>query len=80
MATIAYNLSKPIAVIFDAVDNQGKLGELVGKPYTPSQIVDLDFLVISNYPIFRDNVRRWIFHPPIDPTYSKLVAFFKNST
>ena len=60
VATMVYNLSEPITVIFDAIDNQGKLGELVGKPYTLSQIVDLAFLVISNYSFFRDDVRRWL--------------------
>ena len=49
---MAYNLTKPITIIFDAVDNQCKLGELARQLYNPSQIVDLAFLVISNYPIF----------------------------
>ena len=74
---MTYNLTEPITVIFDAVDNQRELGELTGKHYTPSQIADLSFLVISNYPIFRDNVRIWLRRPPADQTYPDPVTFFQ---
>ena len=57
---MACGLNKPIMVIFGALNNQCNLGKAAGKPYTPSQMVDLAFLIISNYPIFRDNARRWI--------------------
>ena len=77
MATMAYNLTKPITVIFDAVDYQRELGELFSKPYTLSQIVDLVFLVISDYPIFRENARRLLRQPSIDQTYLDLVVFFQ---
>ena len=77
---MAYNLSEPIMVIFDAFNDQHELGELDGKLYTPSQIEDLAFLVISNYPIFRDNVRRWLRRPPENQTYLDLVAFVKMFT
>ena len=30
------DLTEPITVIFDTVDNQHKLEKLAGKPYTPS--------------------------------------------
>ena len=50
---MAYNLTKPIMVIFDAVDDQRKLGESADKLYTPPKIMDLVFLVISNYPFFK---------------------------
>ena len=58
VATMVYVLSKPITVIFDTDDKQRELGELAGKSYTSLHIVDLALLVISNYPIFRDDVRR----------------------
>ena len=49
---MVYGMTNPIMVICDIVDKHRELGELAGEPYTPSQIVDLVFLVISNYPTF----------------------------
>ena len=72
---MVYNLTNSITVICDVIDNQRELGELFGKTYTPSQTVDLAFLVISNYLIFRDYVRRWICQQPVDQTYPNLVVF-----
>ena len=74
---MVYDMTKPTTVIFDMVDNQCKLEELAGKYYTPSQILDLAFLAISNYSSFRDNVRRWLCHPPTDQTYPDIVSFFQ---
>ena len=74
---MAYNLSEPIMIIFDAVNDQYKLRDLVSKPYTPSQFVDFAFLVISNHQIFRGGVRGWLRRLPIDQIYPDLVAFFQ---
>ena len=53
---MSYGMTKPSTVIFDAVDNHRELGELAGKHSILSQIVNLTFLVISDYPIFCDYV------------------------
>ena len=73
VVTMTYDMTKPIMVIFDAVNDQRELGELTGKSYTPSQIVYLTFLVVSNYPISSNNMRRWLIkHTPISsPSSSK---------
>ena len=80
VSTMTYNLIKPITVFFDEVINQRKLGELAKKSCTPSQIMDLNFRVISNYPIYRDNERRWLRQPPVDQKYPDLIDFFKRFT
>ena len=38
---MVYNVTNPVAVIFDRVNGQLKLGELDGKPYTPHKLWDL---------------------------------------
>ena len=43
-----------------------EIAELAGRPYSPIQIVDLEYIVIAKHPIFRSDVRRWIHHLPDD--------------
>ena len=79
VATTAYDLAKPITVIFDVVNDQRELGELARKSHTPSQIMDLALLEISNYLIFRDNVSRWL-HLPYIPNISRTLLHFSRSS
>ena len=47
-----YSIDEPIDVIFSAVEDLLEIGELAGRPYSPQQIVDLGFLIISKQRIF----------------------------
>ena len=49
VATMAYNISKPVDVIFSAVEDLRKIVELASRPYTDLQIVDLGHIVIGNH-------------------------------
>ena len=43
---MAYDLTGPVDVIFDTVDDIRELAELSGKPYSPEQMVDLGYIIV----------------------------------
>jgi len=59
-----YNIVKPINAIFNTTDDLREISELVGRMYTPQQMVNLGYIMISSLPIFHSDVRRCFRHDP----------------
>ena len=76
VATMSYDLDKPIDAIFNAVDDLREIAELALKPYTNQQMVDLGYIVVSRLPVFRSDVRRWLRRDPADQTWTNFVDTF----
>ena len=53
-----YKIEEPIDIIFDAIEDLIEIGELVGHPYSPEQVNDLRFIIVSKNRIFRGNIRK----------------------
>ena len=66
VATMPYDIVEPIDTIFDAVDDLREIAELANRPYTATQMVDLGYIVVSQLPLFRSDVRRWLRKDPAD--------------
>ena len=42
-----YTIDEPISVICDAVEDLVEISELAGRPYSPDQIVDIGYIILS---------------------------------
>ena len=61
--TKTYNINEPIDSIFNKIECSAKLGELSGKPFTESQLIDFDFIIINKCRAFRSNICDWMRRP-----------------
>ena len=54
---MTYDLIDPTDVIFNAVDDLREVVEFSGNPYSPEQMVDLGYIIVSNNILFRSDLR-----------------------
>ena len=47
-----YQIQELIAIIFDAIEDLAEIRELAGRFYSPDQIVDIGYIVLSKNRIF----------------------------
>ena len=59
-AEMSYDLGDPVEIVFNAVDDLRKIEELAGNLYTPMQMVDLGYIIISNNSLLCSDLRHWI--------------------
>ena len=69
VASMLQNIDEPIDIIFLAIDNICEIAEMVGKPYTPEQLFDMGYIVISAQSVFRSDLCQWIRRPPTNQTW-----------
>jgi len=53
-----YKLTKPTNVIFSAIEDLQELAELPGRYFTPQQINDCGYMIVSKHRIFRSDIRK----------------------
>ena len=63
---LTYDTSIPIDGIFNSIEDLQELAELSGVPYTPSQIVNLGFIIMNSHRMLRSDVRNWIRKPAVE--------------
>ena len=61
-----YKLEEPINIIFDAVEDLVEIEELAGRLYTPEQVIDLGYIILSKTRIFRGGICKWSRKPVND--------------
>ena len=71
-----YQIQEPIAIIFDAIKDLDKIGELAGRPYSPDQVVNIEYIVLSKNRIFRSNKRKWTRRPETEKTWPNMKQDF----
>ena len=72
---MTYLIEVAIDIIFSAIEDLVKIGELAGHPFSPVQIIDLGFIVIMKHQIFRIDIKKWIRRPIVEQTWVN----FKNN-
>ena len=77
---MVYDISEPIDLIFNAVDDLREIAELATRPYTDIQMVDLGYMVLARQPIFRSDIRRWLRRDPADQTWADFQTFSPTPT
>ena len=76
---MVYDISEPIDMIFNAMDDLTEIVELATRPYTDIQMVDFGDMVLARQPIFRSDIRRWLRRDPADQTWANFQTFFTNA-
>ena len=51
-----YQLEEQMDVIFPAVGYLQELAELTDRPFTPQQIIDIGYFIVSKHRIFRSDI------------------------
>ena len=73
---LTYDTSIPIDGIFNSIEDLQELAELSGVPYTPSQIVNLGFIIMNSHRMLRSDVRKWIRKPAVEKTWAAFKLHF----
>ena len=73
---LTYDTRTPIDGIFNAIEDLQELAELSDVPYTPSQIVNLGFIIMNSHRMLRSDVRKWIRKPAVDKTWANFKLHF----
>ena len=71
-----YTTDEPISIIFDAVEDLVEIAELVGRPYSPDQIVNIGYIILSKNRIFISDIREWTRRPEDEKTRPNLILSF----
>ena len=74
--TIQYDTRVPIDTIFNAIEDLQELAMLSMTPYSPSQIINMGFIIMNNHRLLRSDVRKWIRKPDADKTWSAFKIHF----
>ena len=76
---LTYDVSEPIDVIFNAVEDLCEIADLAGCPFSPRQQVNIAYLILQKQPIFRSDVRKWMRKPTADKTWLNFTAHFRQA-
>ena len=71
-----YQIDKPIDVIFMAIEDLLELAEISGRPFTPQQIVNIGYLIVSKHRIFRSDIRKLLHQAIVNQTWPEFKTFF----
>ena len=68
-------MEEPIDLIYDAVEDLREIGELLARPYSPAQIVDLGYIILAKNRLFRGDIRKWMRRPDEDKSWADFKVF-----
>ena len=74
-----YQIQEPIATIFDAIKDLAEIGELAERPYSPHQIVNIGYIVLSKNRIFRGNIRKLMRRPDNEKKWPNMKQNFTDA-
>ena len=76
---ITYDVSEPIDIIFNAVEDLCEIADLAGCPYSPRQQVNIGYLILQKQPIFRSDVRKWMRKTTVNKTWMNFIDHFRQA-
>ena len=76
VATMPYDIDELISVIFNTVNELREIAELANRPYINQQMVDLGYIMVSKLPIFRSDIRHWLWRDPADQSWQDFQDVF----
>ena len=71
---LEYKIEEPIDILFNVIEDLGKIAVLARRSHSPAQIVDLGYIVVSKNRIFRSDIQKSTRRPEYDNTW----AIFKD--
>lgn len=74
-----YDISQPVDVVFNAIDDLSELAEHASSPMSPQQLIDLAYIIFANQPVLQQDLRLWSRKPLADRTWSNMLTHFRDA-
>ena len=69
-----YNLSHPVDIIFNAIEEYSKLADHASQPLTTIQLINLAYVIFAKQPILLQDLHDWNRMPVADCTWPNMKA------
>jgi hypothetical protein len=76
---MSFDISQPVDTVFNVIEDLSDLAENGGSPMTPSQMMNLAFVIFSKQPILQHDLRLWNRRLPIDKTWDNMLTHFRDA-
>jgi hypothetical protein len=74
-----YDISQPVDMVFNAIDDLADLADHALSPMTTQQLVDLAYVILARQPILQHDLRTWNRRPIVDRTWNNMVEHFREA-
>ena len=78
-ANMYYDISQPVDMIFNAIENLVELAEYANSPMTSQQMIDMAHVPLGKQPIFLNDIRAWTRRPLIERTWDNMKLHFREA-
>ena len=77
--TMDYNITEPLVVIYNEIDELARLGTAAGNPYSDMQQVQLGLRIIKNSNDFENGIEQWYERPVVEHTWDNFKTHFEEA-
>ena len=79
MLSYTYDNTKPIDLLFTAINKYAGIADSAGSPETPSQLINIALIILSRSGVFSHDIRMWHAKPSQEKTWPNLRQHFKEA-
>ena len=76
---LQFDLSQPVDIIFNAIEDLSALAEHASSPMTQQQMIDLAYLIFAKHPILQQDLRTWKRLGPAARTWPAMILHFREA-
>ena len=74
LSSMHFDLSHPVDIVFNAIEDLSKLAEHARQPMSQMQLINLAYVIFAKQPILLQDLRAWNRLPLIDCTWPNIVT------
>jgi len=74
-----YDISQPVDIVFNAIDDLADLADHARSPMTPQQMLDLAYVIFARQPILQQDIRLWTRRPAPERTWLNMLEHFRDA-
>jgi len=74
-----YDISKPVDIVFNAIDDLADLADHARSPMSPQQMLDLAYVIFARQPILQPDIRLWTRRPAPERTWLNMLEHFRDA-
>ena len=74
-----YDISQPVDVVFNAIDDLADLAEHALSPMSPQQMIDLAYVIFARQPILQQDLRLWTRRPAPERIWNNMLEHFRDA-
>lgn len=79
LETFQYNVSLPVDVVFDPIDDLEELAALANEPMSEAQKIAMAFIIFQNTGKFKSDLKSWNRKAPHDKTWTNMKTHFRDA-